>query len=100
MPVRHLARMPSVVGMALFGSRARADHSEGSDVGLLMWASDGPPQHFKQGILSLSFSSRSDLLVRAAAGDLFASDLAHEAFAVWDPRGLLEELRAAYRPKP
>jgi hypothetical protein len=25
--------------------------------------------------------------------------LAHEAVAVWDPRGLLEELRAAFRPK-
>jgi hypothetical protein len=92
--------MPSVIGIALFGSRARSDHSESSDVDLLLWTSDGPPQHFKHGILSLSFYSHSDLLQRAGAGDLFASHLAHEAVAVWDPRGLLGELRAAFKPKP
>jgi hypothetical protein len=92
--------MPSVIGIALFGSRARADHSESSDVDLLLWTSDGQPQHFKQGMLSLSCYSRSDLLERASAGDLFASHLAHEALAVWDPHGLLVELRAAFRPKP
>lgn len=98
--IRHLERMPSVIGIALFGSRARADHNESSDIDLLLWTSDGSPVHFKQGLLSLSFYSRSDLLERAAAGDLFASHLAHEAVAVWDPRGLLEELRSAFRPKP
>jgi len=92
--------MPYVIGVALFGSRARADHSEGSDVDLLLWTSEGPPQHFKQGLLSLSFYSQSDLLERAGSGDLFATHLAHEAVAVWDPRGLLGELQAAYRPKP
>lgn len=98
--ISHFERMPSVIGIALFGSRARADHSETSDVDLLLWTSDGRAQHFKQGMLSLSFYSQSELLKRAADGDLFASHLAHEAVAVWDPRGLLEELRAAFRPKP
>jgi hypothetical protein len=68
-------------------------------VDLLLWTSEGQPQHFKQGVLSLSFYSRAELLERAAAGDLFASHLAHEAVAVWDPRSLLGELRAAFRPK-
>jgi predicted nucleotidyltransferase len=92
--------MPSVIGIALFGSRARGDHSDGSDVDLLLWTSDGSPQHHKEGMLSLSFYARSELLERAANGDLFASHLVHEAVPVWDPRGLLEELRAAFRIKP
>lgn len=91
--------MPSVIGIALFGSRARADNRDDSDVDLLLWTSGGEPEHFKQGLLSLSFYPRTDLLERAAAGDLFASHLAHEAVAVWDPHQLLEELRAAFRPK-
>jgi predicted nucleotidyltransferase len=92
--------MSSVIGIALFGSRARADHGEGSDIDLLLWTSGGQAEHFQHGLLSLSFYSRVDLLERAAAGDLFASHLAHEAIAVWDPRGLLAELRAAFRPRP
>jgi len=92
--------MPSVIGIALFGSRARGDHSESSDVDLLLWTSDGPPQHFKQGTFSLSIYPQPELLERAAAGDLFASHLAHEAVAIWDPRGLLGQLRAAFRAKP
>lgn len=88
-----------MIGIALFGSRARGDHSAGSDIDLLLWTSDGPPQHFKQGMLSLSFYSQSELLERAADGDLFTSHLAHEAVPVWDPRGLLGELRATFRPK-
>jgi predicted nucleotidyltransferase len=91
--------MPSVIGIALFGSRARGDHGARSDIDLLLWTSDGPAEHFKQGLLSLSFYSRADLLERATTGDLFASHLVHEAIAVWDPRGLLEELRAAFRPR-
>ena len=89
-----------MIGIALFGSRARGDHSESSDVDLLLWTQEGPPEHFKQGMLSLSFYSRSELLERAASGDLFVSHLAHEAVPVWDPGGLLGELRAAFRLKP
>ena len=92
--------MPFVIGIALFGSRARSDHSDNSDVDLLLWTSDGYPQHVRQGLLSLSFYARPDLLEKAEAGDLFAGHLAHEAVPVCDPLGLLNELRSTFRPKP
>ena len=89
---------PRVIGVSLFGSRARGDHHPGSDVDLLMWTEGGAPEATIKANLALSFYPREMLLEMASKGDLFAGHLATEAMEIWDPEGLLRELREAYTP--
>ena len=88
-----------VLGVALFGSRARGDFYDKSDVDVLLWTTGKFPSVQTNGILSLSFYPHADLLKKAADGDLFVSHVVHEAVPIWDPRDLLSELREAFTPK-
>lgn len=87
------------IGVALFGSRARKDHAENSDIDLLIWTEEGHPQAWRQGLMSLSLYPRRYLLEKARIGDLFVSHLVHEALPLWDPQGLLRELARAFQPR-
>lgn len=90
--------LDTVAATALFGSRARGDAVEGSDVDLLLWTSEAFPRHVKAGSMSLALYPEADLLDKARRGDLFAAHLAFEAVALHDPDGKLEELRRSYSP--
>lgn len=90
----------AVIGAALFGSRARGDYNEGSDVDVLLWTDGGWPQAATSYGVALAHYPRDMLLEMAARGDLFIGHLVTEAVALWDPRDLLGELRRAYvRPR-
>lgn len=98
MAEHHLGRQ-GAIGLALFGSRARGDHSANSDIDLLLWTASGRPGHIRRGSVSISLYSRDDLLEKAARGDLFVGHLVTEAAALWDPLSLLAELRSAFEPR-
>lgn len=88
----------TVTAMALFGSKARGDDTEGSDTDILLWTDEPYPRHEKVGPVSMAFYPEADLLGKAMAGDLFAAHIVREAVALHDPDGKLPELRGAFRP--
>lgn len=87
----------TVSAVCLFGSRARGDQEEASDVDLLIVTSEERPRHSSMGNLSLSMYPIDDLIDRAAAGDLFLCHLANEARPIYDPAGELHRIRTAFR---
>lgn len=84
------------LGVLLFGSRARGDAREASDVDLLFVTDEPFPRTERVGALSLAFYPWARLVALASAGDLFAAHLVHEAKAVHDPLDLLTRLRGSF----
>jgi hypothetical protein len=87
----------TISAVLLFGSRARGDHEEGSDLDLLFVTSEPQPRHRAVDHISLSLYPLNTLLDRAAGGDLFVCHLVYEAKPIYDPTGELARLRAAFR---
>lgn len=88
-----------VIGLSLFGSRARGDEVAESDYDILVWCEGGNPRTMRSGLHALAIYPRAFLLEQARQGDLFTSHLVHEAKAIWDPDGMLAALRQAFRAK-
>ena len=86
-----------VVATLLFGSLARADHSEGSDTDLLMVSLDKDTHHVSVGHLSLFLYPWHQLHQDARDGDLFVCHLAREAKPLIDPDNYLGKLRSAFQ---
>lgn len=86
-----------VVATLLFGSLARADHSEGSDTDLLMVSRDEDTRHVSVGHLSLFLYPWHQLEQDARDGDLFVCHLAREAKPLIDPDDYLVKLQSAFR---
>jgi len=87
----------TISAVVLFGSRARGDHGDGSDVDLLFVTGGPQPRHRTVSNLSLSLYPLDTLLNRAAGGDLFVCHLVYEAKPIYDPVGEFTRLRAAFR---
>lgn len=87
----------TVLAVCLFGSQARGDQDESSDVDLLLITSERQPRHSSMGTVSLSMYPIDDLIERAAAGDLFLCHLANEARPMYDPEGNLPRIKAAFQ---
>jgi hypothetical protein len=83
----------------LFGSRARDDHENASDVDILYVCDELEPRHVSAGKTSMFFYPWQKLLEDAAAGDLFVGHIAFEARAYSDPNDLLGQLRTAFKFK-
>ena len=86
-----------VVATLLFGSHARADHSEGSDTDLLMVNLDDETRHVSVGHVSLFLYPWRKLERDARNGDLFVCHLVHEAKPLFDPDGYLPKLSDAFQ---
>lgn len=86
-----------VIATLLFGSLARADHSEGSDTDLLMVSHDENTRHVSVGHLSLFLYPWHQLERDAREGDLFVCHLAREAKPLMDPDGYLAKLQSAFQ---
>lgn len=90
----------SVVGVALYGSRAREDHDEDSDVDLLAVTTGGPPAAAVQGRITVA-SYPVDQLVRIArGGDLFALHIVSEAKVIYETRPVFDSIRRAFAYRP
>lgn len=88
-----------VIGLTLFGSRARGDQVAESDHDILVWCEGGHPRTIDSGMHSLAVYPRTFLVDLAINGDLFVSHLVHEGKGIWDPQDLLGSLRQAFVPK-
>jgi predicted nucleotidyltransferase len=83
----------AVAATLLFGSLARADHSEGSDTDLLMISLDEDMRQISVGHLSLFLYPWHRLQQDARDGDLFVCHLVREAKPLIDPDNYLPKLQ-------
>ncbi len=87
----------AIAATLLFGSLARADHSDGSDTDLLMINLKEDTQHVSVGHLSLFVYPWQQLAQDAQDGDLFVCHLVREAKPLVDPERYLAKLQKAFR---
>jgi len=83
---------PTVHGVLVYGSRARGDHLDSSDLDLLA-VSSTPERSAHDGAVSLSFYTDEQLA--SGRGTLFGVHLARDSIILWDPRGVLADRVAA-----
>ena len=85
-----IAEVPALpddaTGLLMYGSRARGDAVEGSDLDLLALVPDPHPS-INAGDVSLSFYTSQQL--RTGIGTLFGAHLRRDAKTLWDPSGRL-----------
>jgi hypothetical protein len=81
----------------LYGSYARGDATEGSDIDLLA-VTNGRPGSWQEGHLSLTAYAAGHLQTLAQRGSLFVLHLCHEGRVICDPDGTLGVLLSSYRP--
>lgn len=89
-----------VAAIFLFGSVARADHSEGSDTDLLMVNLADETRHVSIGHVSMFLYPWRQLKLNAQRGDLFVCHLVHEAKAIFDTEGYLSSLKDEFHFRP
>lgn len=85
--------------LLLFGSRARGDHSDSSDIDLLAITENEKPTVSGCADASLFHYSFDWLQNKASSGDLFVWHLVTEAIAIYDPADNLCALRQEFRFK-
>ena len=90
------ARINSVVGVLLYGSRARGDATADSDVDLLVTTTGGRPYVSDSGRIAISCYPFDVMLRRARCGDLFAFHLVSDAKVLFERRPVLARLRRAF----
>lgn len=90
----------SISALFLFGSRARGDHSNDSDIDLLAASNVSKPKVTGAGPATLYHYSTDWLGAKARQGDLFVWHIISEALAIFDPNCVLEELQKEFRFSP
>lgn len=88
-----------IEALMLFGSAARGDVNENSDIDLLVVTSDGHPFSQKLNGIELQFMSGEKLVELAKSGDLFALHLALEGQIIFDFSGHLSRLKSCASTK-
>lgn len=88
--------MTGIVGLVLYGSRARGDHDERSDVDLLAVATDGASATVSGHGVTVSRHPLDHLLRRARSGDLFAFHLVSEGKVVYEREPVLARMKRAF----
>lgn len=83
----------------LFGSMARGDSSETSDVDLLISEETGSIKSERAGRVEVQYTPQKHLMEMSARGDLFAIHLAYEAKVVADPDGFFDDFKKSLRIK-
>lgn len=87
------------LAVALYGSRARGDHTQTSDVDLLLVTEEAYVGHSQMDSFSMSSYPLSELQTRAAAGDLFLYHVLFEGRALYDPDQCLSRLKNEFQLK-
>jgi hypothetical protein len=97
--VRSVSPITSALALLLFGSRARGDAHERSDLDLLMVTDAGDTWHSRRENLSVSCYSLEVLKKQAQNGSLFVCHIAFEAKPLFDPAGILGQIQQNFTPK-
>lgn len=87
----------SISALFLFGSRARGDHSNDSDIDLLAVSNVSEPMVTGIGPATLYHYSTDWLGAKAKQGDLFVWHIIAEALAIFDPNGVLAKLQKEFQ---
>lgn len=77
----------------LFGSLARGDSSNESDIDILVAAPKGRLASVKEGAAEIQHTPQEKLLEMANRGDLFAIHLAYEAKVISDPSNFFQDFK-------
>lgn len=83
----------SALALILFGSRARGDSHEASDLDLLVVTNEGGAWHSRRDKLSVSSYSLTALKEQARNGSLFVCHIAFEAKPLFDPADVLGQIQ-------
>ena len=87
----------AIIGLALYGSRARGDAADDADVDLLAITSDTRPVNTVRGNLTMSCYPLDDMIRGSRNGDLFALHIASEAKVLYDDGGVFQKITAAFK---
>jgi len=87
----------SIVGLALYGSRAREDHDEDSDVDLLAVTTAGVPRATAaHDHIAIASYPCDEVIGSARRGDLFALHIVTEAKVLYEAWPVFEEMQRAF----
>lgn len=85
--------------VVLFGSAARGDNNETSDVDILVLKDSGYPQSIKKENIEIQVHTKSTMLQKAINGDLFALHIAMDGVVLSDPNNFFISFKEACRLK-
>ena len=89
----------AILALALYGSRARGDNSEQSDVDLFAITDDDKYRMMVNGKTNVACYPLPLALERAAEGDLFILHICSESKELYESLGELNELKSTFRYK-
>jgi len=89
---------PPWIGVVLYGSVARGDADEKSDIDVLQVVDGAAPDHYSDRDLSVTTYSLDQLEQLCIRGSLFALHLVTEGRILDDPSGAVAQTLAMYRP--
>lgn len=87
----------AITSMALYGSRARNDHSSDSDTDLFAITNDDRYQMVFHGTTNIACYPRELAMSRAEGGDLFFLHIVREAIVMYDQDSSFEEMQSAFK---
>lgn len=87
----------AIMSMALYGSRARNDHTSESDTDLFAITSDERYQMVFHGTTNIACYPRNLAMSRAEGGDLFFLHIVREAVVMYDPDSSFEKMQSAFK---
>jgi predicted nucleotidyltransferase len=89
----------AVIGVALYGSRARQDHEPGADTDILAVITGHEPRSSHSDGLSLSWQPLGRLVSGAGIGDLFVLHIVSEARVLFEAWPVFDLIRRSFRYK-
>jgi len=89
----------SIQFLALFGSCARGDQEDSSDIDVLAVAREGKFKAVSLNKLNISIYPESYMIDNASRGDLFVLHIVREAKPIYDESGIFSKLKSTFRYK-
>ncbi|KAF2405785.1 hypothetical protein SAMN04490179_4083 [Pseudomonas antarctica] len=90
----------AIMSMALYGSRARNDHTLSSDTDLFAITNDDRYRMVFHGATNVACYPFDLAMSRAEGGDLFFLHIVREAVVIYDPDSSFDRVRSAFKLRP
>nr|WP_244982283.1 nucleotidyltransferase domain-containing protein [Corallococcus exercitus] len=85
-------------GVIIFGSFARGDYTEASDIDVIQ-ITPKRKRSYSSGRVSVAVYTQTQLLKMARHGDLFAAHVVREGKIIAGPQALMTEIQSAFAPR-